>query len=129
MREIGLCGARDALAAAHRAEQDGGERDLQQDQRRRRCSAATMKPRTRIARNSLRLARAERLRGEGDRAHAQEGEQPEHAIEDHRSHRDAAEQRGIAEPADRRGRDDADQRRRQVRDHRGTRDGEHLRAS
>ena len=32
----------------------------------------------------------------------------------------------LAEPADRRGRDDADQRRRQVCDHRGARDGEHL---
>ena len=39
-------------------------------------------------------------------------------------HGDATEQRGVAEPSDRRGGDDADQGRGQVRDHRGTRDGE-----
>lgn len=73
-----------------------------------------------------RLAGTERLRGEGERAHAQEAEQPEQAIENHGGHRDAAEQGGIVETADCGGRDHADQRRGQVRDHRGAGDGEHL---
>ena len=59
-------------------------------------SAATINPRTRIARNSCVSPGAERLRGEGHRAHAQEAEQPEQAVEQHGSHRDAAEQRRIA---------------------------------
>ena len=74
----------------------------------------------------LRFAGAKGLRRKGDRAHAQESEQPEHAVEQHRGHRHAAEQCGIAETSDRGGRDDTDQRRGQVRDHRGACDGEHL---
>jgi hypothetical protein len=72
----------------------------------------------------VRLARAERLRREGERAHAQKSEQPEQAVEQEGRHGDAAEQCGVAKAADHAGRDDADQRRRQVRDHRGSRDGE-----
>jgi hypothetical protein len=72
------------------------------------------------------LARSQRLRGEGERAHAQEAEQPEQAVEDDRRDRDAAEQRGIVEAADRRGRDHADQRRGQVGHHRWACDGEHV---
>ena len=57
----------------------------------------------------LRLAGAEGLRREGNRAHAQEGKQPEQAVENHRCDRHAAEQCRIAEPPDRDRRDDADQ--------------------
>ena len=80
-----------------------------------------------MARNSSGFAGAERLRGEGQRAHAQEAEQPEQAVEHHGRDRHAAEQRRIAQPPDRDGRDDADQRRRQVRHHRRTGDGKDLR--
>jgi hypothetical protein len=124
-REVGFGGLCDALAAAHDAEQDGGERNLQQDQRspdHRRNDEAPNQDHAQFRG----LAGAERLRRERDRAHAQEREQPEHAVEQHRGDRHAAEQRGVTEPPDRHGRDDADQRRGQVRDHRRTRDGKHL---
>ncbi len=123
--EIGPGRARDALAAAHQLECDCGERHLQRDQRgpdQAGDDEAAHQDRGVF----LRLAGALRLRGEGQRAHAQEGEQPEQAIEDHRGHRDPAEQRGIVEAADRGGRDDADQRRGQIGDHRRSGDGEHL---
>jgi hypothetical protein len=124
--EIGFGGAGDAVAAAHGAEQHRDERDLQQDQRgadQCRDDKAADQDRAHFAR----LAGAERLRRERHRAHAQESEQPEQAVEQHGRHGHAAEQCGVAKPPDRRGRDEADQRRRQVRYHRGPRDGKHLR--
>ena len=125
--EVGPCGAGDAFAAAHGVEQDQAERNLQDDQGepdQRRDDEAAHQERADL----LHLAGAERLRREGDRAHAQKGKQPEQAVENHRGDRDAAEQRGIAEPSDRDRRDDADQRRRQIRHHRRSRDGENPRA-
>ena len=71
-----------------------------------------------------RVAGAQRLRGERHRSHAQEGEQPEQAIEHQRRHGDAAEQMRLAEPPDRGGADDAEQRRGQVGEHRRAGDGE-----
>ncbi len=46
------------------------------------------------------ILRTQGLRGERDGAHAQETEQPEQAIENDGCDGDAAEQRGLAQPAD-----------------------------
>jgi len=123
--EIDPRGARHALAAAHGIEQDRSERRLQHDE-----GAADQRGDDETAHqqraNFLFVDGAERLRGEGDRAHAQKGKQPEQAVENHRCDRYTAEQRCVAEPPDRNRRYDADQWRRQVRDHRGSRDGENL---
>ena len=118
---------RDRFAAAHRAEQDRGQRYLQHDEDGA-DQDSHREPAQQLCAHLLTIAGAERLRGEGQRSHAQEGEQPEQAVEDDGGDRDASEQRGIAEPPDRHRRDDADQGRRQVRDHRRPCDGEDLRA-
>ncbi len=125
-REIGPGGAGDALAAAHGVQQYRSERHLQDDEAAPDQRGDGEPPHQQGA-DFLHLARADRLGGEGQRAHAQEGEQPEQAVEDDGRYRHPAEQRRVAEPPDRNRRDDADQRRRQVRDHRGTCDGKDLR--
>ena len=79
--------ARAAPAAAISASADRGRDQQRADQRR-----ALLRD----------VAGAERLRGERDRAHAQEREQPEQAVEHHRRHRDRAEQVRLAEPPDHR---------------------------
>jgi hypothetical protein len=125
-REVSPRRARDAFTAAHRAQQGASKRNLQKDERRtdqRRHDKTAYQGRAQF----LGFAGAQRLRREGQRAHAQEGEQPEQAVENYRRNRHTAEQRRIAEPPDRDGGDDADQRRRQVRRHRRTGDGEDLR--
>ena len=123
--EVGLCSPRHALAAAHRAEQDRGKRHLQRNQRQA-DDPGHDQPTHQDRMQLPGFTGAERLCGERDRAHAQESKQPEQAVEDHGGHCNAAEQRRVAEPADRGGRDDADQWRRQVRDHRRSGDGEDL---
>jgi hypothetical protein len=117
-----LRGARHTFAAAHHAEQSVRKRHLQDDQQRA-GHAGKQQCTGQQHRKVVPLACALRLRGEGNGPHAQEAEQPEQAVEDHRGHRHATEQRSIAEPADRSRRHHAEQRRREVREHRRTGDG------
>ena len=121
--EVGLRGARHAFAAAHHAEQNVRKRHLQDDEQRT-GHAGKQESAQQQQRKFVPVAGALRLRGEGNGSHAQEAEQPEQAVEDHRGHRHAAEQRSIAEPADRRRGHHAEQRRGKVREHRGAGDGE-----
>ena len=60
------------------------------------------------------VIRANGLRGEGYGPHAEETEQPEHAIEDDGGDGDAAKEIGLAKTAYGRGCDDAEKRRRQI---------------
>ena len=122
-QEIAARGGGHFRAAAHGVEDEGGGRRLQRhddeadtggDQQRAQEHGALLE----------RVARAQRLRGEGDRAHAQEGEQPEQAVEGDRRHGDAAQQRRVSQPADGGGRHHAEQRRRHIGQHRRPGDGE-----